>query len=81
MTWLRLRYYGAIVLLFGSLIGWPVSALTVAKSEPPFILGLSWIAITLTAADLCSTLGVRLRQDAEGAETAEKRTTVSSAEK
>lgn len=36
-------------LLAGSLIAWPVSQLTVAKDEPPFILGLSWAAIALTA--------------------------------
>jgi hypothetical protein len=35
-----------------SLIGWPVSALTFARDEPPVVLGLSWFAITLTAADL-----------------------------
>lgn len=32
-----------------SIIGWPLSALTVAKDEPQFILGLSWIAIILEA--------------------------------
>lgn len=42
-------------LLVGSLIGWPISALTVARDEPPFILGLSWLAITLTAMDLLKT--------------------------
>lgn len=45
----------AWVLLVGSLIGWPVSALTWAKDEPQFILGLSWLAITLTAMDLLKT--------------------------
>lgn len=42
----------AWTLLVGSLIGWPLSALTVARDEPQFVLGLSWLAITLTAADL-----------------------------
>ena len=51
----RLEVALAWVLLVGSLIGWPLSALTVAKDEPPFILGLSWFAITLTAADLLKT--------------------------
>lgn len=38
--------------LFGlSLVGWPISALTFAKNEPPTVLGLSWFAITLTALD------------------------------
>lgn len=39
----------AWVLLVGSLIGWPLSQLTVASSEPPFVLGLSWFAIVLGA--------------------------------
>lgn len=43
------------MLLIGAIIGWPVSALTVAKGEPPFVLGLSWLAIILTSADLLST--------------------------
>jgi hypothetical protein len=48
----RLEVLLAWVLLIGSLIGWPVSALTWAKEEPQFILGLSWLAISLTALDL-----------------------------
>jgi uncharacterized membrane protein YfcA len=48
----RLEVVLAWVLLVGSLIGWPLSALTLAKDEPQFVLGLSWLAITLTAADL-----------------------------
>jgi uncharacterized membrane protein YfcA len=51
----------AWALLVGSLIGWPLSALTVASDEPPFILGLSWLAITLTALDLLKTS--RVHQD------------------
>jgi hypothetical protein len=39
----------AWVLLVGSLIGWPLSQLTVAADEPPFVLGLSWFAIVLGA--------------------------------
>lgn len=51
----RARTIGAWILLVGSIIGWPVSQLTVAKHEPPFILGLSWGALILTSADLLST--------------------------
>lgn len=51
----RARTIGAWVLLVGSIVGWPVTALTVAKGEPPFVLGLSWLAIILTSADLLST--------------------------
>jgi hypothetical protein len=53
----------AWTLLVGSLIGWPLSALTVAKDEPPFILGLSWLAITLTAMDLLKSS--RVHRDVE----------------
>jgi hypothetical protein len=59
----RLEVAFAWVLLVGTLIGWPVSALTWAKDEPPFILGLSWFAITLTAADLLKTSRVHRDQD------------------
>jgi hypothetical protein len=36
-------------LLIGSLIGWPVTAMTIFSSEPQGILGLSWGAIVLNA--------------------------------
>ena len=39
----------AWVLLIGSAIGWPLSQMTVARDEPPFVLGLSWFAILLGA--------------------------------
>jgi uncharacterized membrane protein YfcA len=55
----------AWLLLIGSLIGWPLSALTWASKEPQFILGLSWLAITLTALDLLATTDVRKEQDGE----------------
>jgi hypothetical protein len=45
------------------LVGWPISALTFAAGEPPAILGLSWLAITLTALDILSTQDVRREQD------------------
>lgn len=51
-------------LLLGSLVGWPITALTLAKDEPQFILGLSWFAITLTAMDLLKTS--RVHKDQEG---------------
>ena len=56
----------AWVLVIASLLGWPVSALTVAKNEPQFVLALSWLAITLTAADILSTQDVRKTQDDQG---------------
>ena len=45
----RAQLIFAWVLLIGSLVGWPLSQLTVASSEPPFVLGLSWFAIVLGA--------------------------------
>ena len=56
----------AWVLLIGSLIGWPISALTVAKGEPPFILGLSWLAISLTALDFLKSARVHRDVDSDG---------------
>jgi len=60
------RRRGAVWMLIGSLIGWPLTALTVARGEPQFILGLSWFAITLTALDVLSTTDVRREQDDDG---------------
>lgn len=60
---IRARLIASWALLIGSLIGWPLSALTVARNEPQFVLGLSWLAITLTAADLLSTTDVRGKTD------------------
>jgi hypothetical protein len=59
-TW---RRRAAFLLIAVTLIGWPVSALTWAKDEPQFILGLSWLAITLTAVDVAATTDVRKEQD------------------
>jgi hypothetical protein len=55
INWRRLRTVAAWVLLIGAIVGWPASQLTIARDEPPFTLGLSWLAIILTAADLLST--------------------------
>ena len=45
-TW---RLWLARALLVAAIVGWPLSALTVARQEPQFILGLSWLAIILAA--------------------------------
>lgn len=62
----RARTAAAWVLFVGSLIGWPLSALTWARDEPQFVLGLSWLAITLTAADLITSSQVHEEQGEEG---------------
>lgn len=51
----RARTIAAWVLLTGSLIGWPVSAMTIFKDEPQGILGLSWLAIILASAELLTS--------------------------
>lgn len=58
----RLEVILAWCLLVGSLVGWPLSALTVARGEPQFVLGLSWLALALTAADLLKTSRVHRDQ-------------------
>lgn len=60
----HVRFWGALTMLVASLIGWPLSAVTFARHEPQFILGLSWLAITLTALDILATTDVRREQDA-----------------
>jgi hypothetical protein len=55
----------AWVLLVGSLIGWPLSALSLARDEPPFVLGLSWLAIALTALDLLKSSRIHRDQEPE----------------
>lgn len=59
----RLRTIAAWVLLTASAVGWPVSALTLAKDEPQFVLGLSWAAIIIESANLLTTSQVSENQD------------------
>jgi hypothetical protein len=62
----KVRLYAAWALLVSTLILWPVSCQTFAKDEPPAVLSLSWLAITLTALDIISTQDVRKKQEGEG---------------
>jgi hypothetical protein len=59
----KARLIGAWALLLGSLILWPVSAVTWAKEEPQTVLGLSFLALTLTALDILTSVTVRNKQD------------------
>lgn len=59
----RLRLYVAWVLLIITLVGWPLSIFTFARDEPPVILSISWLALTLTAWDIIATADVRVKQD------------------
>lgn len=63
----RARTIAAWLMLVGSLIGWPVSMLTIAKDEPPFVLSLSWLAIVIEALNLLTSSQVHEEQ-AEGRE-------------
>lgn len=56
----RLRIAWVIIAL--SIVGWPLSGVTFAAGEPPAILGLSWLAITITALDVVSTSDVSAEQ-------------------
>jgi uncharacterized membrane protein YfcA len=58
----RLRVIAAWVLLIGAIVGWPLSALTVASTEPPFVLGLSWLAIILESSSLLTSSQVHEEQ-------------------
>ncbi len=53
----------ARILTVVALIGWPVTQFTIARDEPPFILGLSWLAIILTFLDIAATTDVREKAD------------------
>lgn len=53
----------ALILLVASAVGWPLSAVTFARGEPPFILGLSWLAITITCLDVLCTTDVRAQEE------------------
>lgn len=59
----RLRV--AWVIIFISIVGWPLSMVTFATQEPPAILALSWLAITITALDVVSTSDVSAEQEKE----------------
>lgn len=51
----RARTVAAWILLIGSIVGWPVTALTVFREEPQGVLGLSFLAIIVEAASLLTS--------------------------
>jgi hypothetical protein len=59
---LELRLALADFLIWASVVGWPLSALTIARAEPQFVLGLSWLAILFTGLDILLTTDVRNEQ-------------------
>lgn len=58
----RARTVAAWILLTASIIGWPVSMFTLAKTEPPFVLSLSWLAIVIESANLLTSSQVHEQQ-------------------
>jgi hypothetical protein len=59
----RLYVWLSWVLLAVGVFGWPVTQLTIARDEPPFVLGLSWLAIIVTALGVIVSADVRKEQD------------------
>lgn len=57
------RFRAAIVLLAATPILWPLTSLTIFRDEPQGVLGLSWLALILTAVDIVATTDVRKEQD------------------
>lgn len=58
----KARVIGAWVLLIGSTVGWPVAALTWARDEPQFVLGLSFLAIIIESLTLLTASQVHRDQ-------------------
>lgn len=59
----RARVIAAWVLLVGSVVGWPATAMTIFRDEPQGVLGLSWLAIIIEAASLLTASQVHEDQD------------------
>jgi hypothetical protein len=62
----RARTVAAWVLLAGSIVGWPVTALTVFRDEPQGVLGLSFLAIIIEAASLLTSSQIHEEQKESG---------------
>ena len=62
----RARTIAAWILLIGSAIAWPTTALTVFQDEPQGILGLSFLAIILEAGSLLTSSQVHEAQGRGG---------------
>lgn len=62
----RIYVWISRVVLVASVLGWPISAVTFAKDEPPAILGLSWFAIIYTAFGVLVTVEVKQGQEEGG---------------
>jgi len=59
----RARVVAAWVLLVGSIAAWPLAAFWWARNEPPFVLGLSFLAIIIESCSLLTSSQIRNDQD------------------
>ena len=53
------------ILFIVSLIGWPITAFTIAKNEPQVILAISWVALQLAALNILVTAHTQKAQSKE----------------
>lgn len=58
----RARVIAAWVLLVGSAVCWPLAAFWWARDEPPFVLGLSFMALILESCSLLTSSQVHEEQ-------------------
>lgn len=63
----RVRVLVAWVLLGGSIAAWPLAAFWWARDEPPFVLGLSFLAIIIESLSLLTTSQVHEENDPDDA--------------
>lgn len=61
----KLRVGLAWTLLVVSVVGWPVTAIFFSKYIQQVILGLSWIALIISALGVLATTDVRKQQEEE----------------
>lgn len=50
-------------MLLASIIGWPVTSVTVFRTEPQGILGLSWVALIISAGNTLLTAYTKRQAD------------------
>lgn len=62
------RRIAAFIILGICVVAWPITSMTVFSHEPQGILGLSWMALILTALDILATTDVRKQHDEEDGE-------------
>jgi hypothetical protein len=59
----KAQFYLSLGMLLGAVVGWPLSALTWARDEPQFVLGLSWLALIIGSYNTIITAQVHSETD------------------